>query len=69
MDVHQKGCARQLVAVAMMHASPIPCFVMQTTTVTTNIDSVACVANVEQELAADWCDLQDGVDDDDDVVS
>ena len=28
--------------------------------------SVAGVAHAEQELAADWCDLQDGVDDDDD---
>ena len=31
-----------------------------------NEDSVAGVAHVEQEFAADWCDLQDGVDDDDD---
>ena len=30
--------------------------------------SVAGVAHVEQGLAADWCDLQAGIDEDDDVV-
>ena len=30
--------------------------------------SVAGGAHVEQELAADWCDLQDGVDYEDDDV-
>ena len=55
-----------LVVVAMLKASPVPCFVavMQTTTVTTN--SVAGVTHIEQDVAADGYDLHDGVDDDDD---
>ena len=70
VDVHQKVLARQIVAVAMLHASPVTCLVavMQTTTATQQY-SVAGVAHSEQELAADGYALQDGVDyDDDDVV-
>ena len=67
MNVHRKYFTRQLVADAMLHASPVPCFVtvMQTTTVITNI-GVAGVAHFEQGVAADGYALQDRVDDDDD---
>ena len=61
MVVHQKCLTQQIVAVAMLHAPPVPCCVdaMQTTTVI-----VTGAAHVEQEVAADGHDIQDGVDDD-----
>ena len=66
----QKGLARQLVAVAMLscyaaylsHSMFCGCHADHNCH---NEDSVAGVEHVEQELAADWCYLQDGVVDDD----
>ena len=70
VDLHRKCLARQLVAVAMLHASPVPCLFCghhaDHNCHNEHTCSVAGVAHVEEELAADWCDLQDGVDDDDD---
>ena len=62
MDIHQKCLVRQLVAVASM------CCSCHTDHNCHNKHSVADVAHDEQEVATDWWDLQDGVDDDDDVV-
>ena len=72
MDVHQKGLARCSCYAARLSHSMF-CGCRADPTIAMDIGStcnVAGVAHVEQELAADLCDLQDGVDEDedDDVV-